>query len=116
MKALYRKAAAGIGADIAREIITPDPFCFSRNEADLALVPDGEYSDVVLRHQEAVQRDVTRCAVRNHQFTDVVVNALPQQRVCLEVVDRGTDRICRCNRSRGILVVQKLECSLQVSQ
>ena len=76
MKALYRKAASGIGADIAGEIITPDPdaglrsrpallgpFCFSRDEADLALVTDGEDSELVLRYQEAVQSDVTGRAV-----------------------------------------------------
>jgi len=92
------------------------PFCFSRDEADFALVTDGQDADLVLRYQESVQSDVTRRAVRNHQFADVAMNASPQQRVCSEVVDRRADRIRGRDCSLGIFFVQELQRSLQLIQ
>jgi hypothetical protein len=94
----------------------PGPPYFSRDEADFALVTDGEYSDLVLRYQEAVQRDVTSRAVRNHHFADVAVNASPQQRVCSEVPDRGADRVRGHDCSLGLLGTQEFERALQVIQ
>lgn len=57
-----------------------------KNEADLARVPDGENSNRDLTYQEAVQSHIARRAVRDHEFPDVVVNAPPQQRVCVSAV------------------------------
>jgi len=107
---------AGPATIASKQTAPPGPFCFSRDEADLALVTDGEDSDFVLRYQEAVQRDVTRRAVRNHQFADVAVNASPQQRVCSEVLDRRADRIRSGDCSLRVLFAQKLERALQVIQ
>jgi hypothetical protein len=87
---------------------------FSRDEADLPLVSDGEDSDLVPRHQEAVQGDVARRTVGNHKFADVGVNAPPQQRVGAKIVDGGTEGLRSCYLCARILFAQRLEGSLQV--
>ena len=101
---------------VARATAPLGPFCFSRDEADLALVSDGEDSDLLSGHQEAVQSDVARRTVRNHEFADVAVNAPPYQRVSDKIVDARTDRVRSDYRCVRVLFPQKLEGSFQVGE
>jgi hypothetical protein len=91
-------------------------FAFSRDEANFALVSDGENSDLVLRYQEAVQSDVACRTVRNHKFADVAVNAPPQQRVSAKIVDGRSDRLRSRYRCVGVLFPQNLKGSLRMSE
>jgi len=70
--------------------------------ADLALVPQREYSNFVLLHHEAIERDVARGAERNYEFANGTFDAPADEGMCGKIIDGALNCIHSGKCARGI--------------
>src|SRR5437763_1159714 len=82
--------------------------------AKLPLVSDREDTNLVACGDEAVERDVSRSAERDHELSQLALHSPPDERVLGQSFDRAPDRGGSPARDRGVVPGEELERALEV--
>jgi hypothetical protein len=84
--------------------------------ANFPLVADGEDADYVVYRDISIEGDVARAAERNHQLTNLSLDATADERVIAQRLDPVTNGFYGSGRNIGVVLRQEFERPLDIAE